>query len=194
MKQYLLILIVGTMGMLLFGCGTFTLKDENGEETTVDVSNAKDGKVSINDKEGGSIDIDSDEKGNTKMKMKTNEGEFSSESGEDTELPDGFPEEFPIPESAEITMVNTITEDDATVYSVHFSFTDDSESLYDAVKDYADIRGLEIQLDNKTERDGNKSYMLSANNSDDEDSEYFTVNIGQFEAQTGTVTYGVSKK
>ncbi|MGM8365637.1 hypothetical protein ACLIBG_09155 [Virgibacillus sp. W0181] len=199
MKRYAMkLLMIGVLGVLLMGCGKFTIDGEDGEKTTIDVGDLKDGKVNVDvegtDGEEGGMSIESDEEGNMTMKMDTDDGQFESKSGEGTEIPEGFPTDFPIPDSAALQMASTITEDDITSYSVQFTFKEDSESVYNAVKDYAESKGLEINLENITEMDGSKRYMLGAGDSGSDEPEYFSFNIGTLEEKSASITYGLPSK
>lgn len=176
----------------------FYFDGEDGEKTTIDVKDLKEGKVNIGveDKEGeeSGINIESDEDGNTTMEMDTEDGTFESKSGEGTELPDGFPKDFPLPQSAELISSTTMTEGEIISYSVAFMFKEDPEEVYSQVKEYAENNNLEINMENKSDMDGSKSYMLGAGESGGESSEYFLFNIVVDDETMGSIMYGVPNK
>lgn len=194
MKHYLMLLIAVIMlGILLTGCGKVTIKGDDGEKGTINLKDIKDGKINVEteDKDGekGSFGFNVDEEDESAtMSMDTEDGQFNMEAGEGTELPEGFPDDFPIPDDAVIEISNTMTQDDDVIYSVHF-FTDKSpEDLYQAVKQYAEEKGMEIDLDNQSETNGLKTYMVNAN---DANGEYFQYVYGMFEEDRGNINYGV---
>ncbi|MGM8212194.1 hypothetical protein ACLIBH_05280 [Virgibacillus sp. W0430] len=196
MKKYSMkLLIIAILGIILIGCGKFTIDGEDGEKTTIDVGDLKDGKVNVEvegaDGEEGGMNIESDEEGNMTMKIKTDEGEFESKSGEGTEIPEGFPTDFPIPDSAALQMATTTTENEITSYSVAFTFTEDPESVYNKVKEYAEDKALEISMESISEMDEDKTYMLGAGESSSDSPEYFQFNIFASDENTGSVIYGL---
>lgn len=229
MKRYLGILAsVLISGLLLVGCGQFTIKGEDGEKTKIDFSDLKKGKLNVEteDKDGekgsfnidvdekdgsaqmtmkgadgetGSVDIQSDDSGGTTMQMKTEEGEFDSKSGEGTELPEGFPTDFPIPTNSNILVASTSTHEDNVHYIVQLEMNGDAksaETLYNSVKNYAEKKGLSAAMDQTTTSDGHTNYMFGAGNSDtDNNEDYFLFHITPFEeGYRIQISYNVPKE
>src|SRR5699024_1198050 len=122
MKRYLIFVTALLVSGVMAGCGSFTFNGEDGEKTKVNVGDLKDGKLSVEtedeDGEKGSVNIDTDEDGGTSMSVDSGDEQFDIEAGENTELPEGFPKDFPIPDSAAIMMASTTTEEAIVTYSV----------------------------------------------------------------------------
>lgn len=201
------------IALLSTGCSTFTFKGNNGEEAKVNLSDVKEGKMSvettnedgetqsmnidvdeddgsatITGDDGESIAVDTEDNGTHTLTMEDDDQSFESTTGEDAELPDGFPEDFPIPEDADITSSSTITEDDTTSYTVRIEIAGDMQDYYEIVKTYAEEKEMEAQLDQKSNTNGQKRFMFAAGKSDEGEAN-FSFNAGTLDEQGASITY-----
>ena len=122
-------------------------------------------KKAVEKTTGVSVDKDGQ-----KVKIKTKEGEAEIESGA-KELPDGFPEDFPIYEDSTIKNGSKMTADDQTTYQVYLETEDEASEAADFYKESLPENGYEIE----------NSF---------ESNDTFTYTVKQSENATGTVTVG----
>src|SRR5699024_11293367 len=109
MKRYLLLIAVLTLGIMLVGCGKVSIKGNDGEKINFNLKDLKDGKmdVDVEDKDGesSSFNIDTDEEdGSMSMSMDGGDSQFNSQARENTELPEGIPKDFPLPDKINLEL------------------------------------------------------------------------------------------
>lgn len=142
MKHYIMkYFLMLTLGIVLIGCGKVTLEGENGKESLNFKSN-EDGKVIVTDEEGKEL--------------------IRSDDGENVELPEGFPKDFPFSDDVQLDSASVMPFGDNTSYHIYFSYSEDPDSIYDAIKEYAINQGLEVIGDSKNENEKGMFYSLSA--------------------------------
>lgn len=186
-KKLVYILLTGFMlGVLLLGCGKLTIPGEDGTKTKIDLKGIKDGNMDItvedSDGEQSNMNLAVDEE-NVSFSQSSGDTEIISDFGEAAELPDDFPGDFPFPESAKLTGVQTVTDDGRRTHMIHFEFDQELKSVQDIYKEYAESKGYTIGFEQKME----DAYMISAG---EEDGIAFSANIGYVDGAVGMVSYG----
>ena len=81
------------------------IEKETGQKADIDIDSGKDGTITMTTKnekgEDVNLKINTDEDGSVTMNVGGEEGEAVFQIGANTKLPDGFPEDVPVPDGAE---------------------------------------------------------------------------------------------
>lgn len=170
-------------GALLAACGGDSVSENLAEKALeqagggdVDI-NSEDGSFSV-ENEDGSFSVD--EEGN--LDIETDDGSFSS-SGD---LPEGFPDDVPLPDGFELQQGSKSTDGDQTIYTVFGTVDGDPADVFaDIVAQYEDA-GYDVQ--NKTETNSNDDFMGGAGFVNDD----HTVSMSVFGDGAGQTTVSLN--
>ncbi|MBN1193010.1 MAG: hypothetical protein JXA36_04900 [Coriobacteriia bacterium] len=152
-KRLLIVGMVLALALGLVGCKSIQEKigEEIGEEI---VGAATDSDVEIDD-EGVTIE--------------TEDGEVNVTGGDSGELPDGFPEDFPIYDGARIESSSSLTADGASTYYVNLISEDDFETVFPWYEAELPSAGWEITSNTQYSQD-NGGGMLTVKQGETEGS------------------------
>src|SRR5690606_41924624 len=93
--------------------------------------------------------------------VETEDGKMVSETGSDAKIPDAFPSDFPWPNSMMIEVAQSLSDETTDTHTIMFSFDEDAEEIFEAMKSYATDHDLPINLEQSSEVDGEKYYLLN---------------------------------
>lgn len=152
----------------------------NGGDDTADDKGGDDGdddaKVSVS---GG------DDEGDGKIKVETDDGTF--EGGPGSDLPDEFPDDFPLPDDADVQFSGSQSGDEGDAMTVIIASKEPGKDLYEFYKEELEDQGYQVTQSFSGESDGNFSGSLGFTNSDYEG----VIGIGE-DADAGTTSITVS--
>ena len=171
MKINILLSLLGltVLTLLLAGCG---------DDTT----------IKFKDKETGSeYEIEADEDGNSKVKVETEDGEIVSETGSSAKIPEALPADFPWPKNMIIEVTQSHSDESTETHTVLFNFEEEADEIFEAMKNYATDNGLPINLEQQSEMDGEKYFLLNAGTEENG----FQISM---EASSGMVIFFAPKK
>ncbi|MFP5328316.1 MAG: hypothetical protein ACLGHT_12640 [Acidimicrobiia bacterium] len=123
------------------------------------------------DDKGGGDDSDDDAKVSVsgdgddgKVKIETKDGTFEGGSG--AELPDDFPDDFPMPDDAEVQFAGSQSGDDGDAMTVIFKTKEPAEDVYEFYVEELENEGYDVSQTFSGESDGNFGGTLAFTNSD----------------------------
>ena len=145
MKRAIIGVLIVVLALWLVGCQSVSEKigEEIGEEIAGGVV-------------GGDVEVDGDS-----VTVETDDGAVTVENGEAGELPDGFPDDFPIYDGATVDSASSIAADGDTTFYVNLVSKDAVGDVYDWYKEEFGSSGWEIKSDVMMSGDGQDSAMLS---------------------------------
>lgn len=109
-KKIVVFALILTVSLFMFGCSKVA------EEAT---------EKAIEKGTGEDVEVD---EGGKNIKVKTEEGTVEMETGK-TELPEGFPSDFPIYEGAEVISSTKMTQEGSEGYQVVFSIDEEKSTV-----------------------------------------------------------------
>lgn len=126
---------------------------------------------SSDDKGGGDdsdddakVSVSGDDDGDGKVKIETKDGTFEGGSG--AELPDDFPDDFPMPDDAEVQFAGSQSGDDGDAMTVIFKTKEPAEDVYEFYVEELGNEGYDVSQTFSGESDGNFGGTLAFTNSD----------------------------
>ncbi|MCG9479671.1 MAG: hypothetical protein K9H14_05615 [Actinomycetia bacterium] len=183
MKRLFIIIIAISMTVFLFtGCSRAAenitermierAAASEGDDVDVDISG---GEVKIKGDDGEEFSISSDDEGAT---ITTDEGGTKITSGESLDVPDGFPNEVPLPSDLNIFTSSSTQDGGKQQYAIMSGYEGGTGAeLFDWYK--SQLSGWEIESEQTFEAEDGANYNIVANQGS------YEVNIFIFESEDG---------
>ncbi|MDZ7837711.1 MAG: hypothetical protein U5N58_07005 [Actinomycetota bacterium] len=183
MKRLIIIIIAISMAIFLFtgcSCAAENLTERmieraaatEGDNVDVDISG---GEVKIKGEDGEEFNISSDDEVTT---MTTDEGETKITSGQSLDVPDGFPNEVPLPSDLNIFTSSSTQDGGKQQYAIMSGYEGGTGAeLFDWYK--SQLSGWEIESEQTFEAEDGGNYNIVANQGS------YEVNIFIFESEDG---------
>lgn len=148
MKRLLLGLLVAALALTVAGCSA--VEDEIGEEVGEGIAGAV---------VGGDVEVEGDS-----VTISGEDGDVAIEGG-GAELPDGFPDDFPMHDEAPVDSASSISDTDGTTYYVNLTSELPPGELHDWYKaEFAD--GWTEVSDVSAADGGDETYIMSVTKGD----------------------------
>lgn len=149
MKRVLIGVLVLTLALGLVGCKS--IEDKIGEEV---------GEQIVGAATGSDVEVEGDN-----VTIETDEGAVTV-GGSDTELPDGFPEDFPLYDDYELDGASSMTGGGSATYYVNMYTNDSPDEVYEWYKTELADKGWNISGDSKYSDSSGTSAMITADKGD----------------------------
>lgn len=150
-RRVFIVMLALAFALGLSGCGA--VADKAGEEIGEEIA-------------GGILGADVEVEGDS-VTVETEDGSVTMSSTEGA-LPDGFPDDFPVYDGAEIDATSTMAGDDSTDFYVNMYSDDAAKDVYEWYKSELVSEGWTIDSDLFMATDGEDSGLLSASKGSDQ--------------------------
>ncbi len=142
MKKWMLVSVLGLAMLILVGCGSIPL----GDGASIDMK--KDGfTINSGDGQQGAIDISVNDDGEMSLSGVDESGQKIEQTvSKEQTLPDGFPQDLPIPAGVELTVIESEIGEDMQ-YIVSYSVEGKVIDVYNEYRAYIDQAGYTTIID-----------------------------------------------